>query len=43
MDESEFITAIYKQAKTPKPLKNLDKIENWIFTGLMRILGGNTH
>ena len=27
MDESEFITAIYKQVKAPKPLKNLDKIE----------------
>jgi hypothetical protein len=34
MDESEFITAIYKQGKAPKMLKILDKVEAHSADGL---------
>jgi hypothetical protein len=34
MDESEFITAIYKQGKAPKLLKILDKVEEHSVNGL---------
>ena len=34
MDESKFITAIYKQGKAPKMLKILDKVEAHSADGL---------
>jgi hypothetical protein len=34
MEESEFITTIYKQGKTPKLLKILDKVEAHSADGL---------
>jgi hypothetical protein len=34
MEESKFITTIYKQGKTPKPLKILDKLEAHSADGL---------
>jgi hypothetical protein len=34
MEESEFITTIYKQGKAPKLLKILDKVESYSADGL---------